>query len=271
MMGKTYYRQVEAYYDEDAPDFDSRYWKNPVLQRIRQDFREEVKRHTYRRMLEIGCGTGLDLLHFGKTHPGVRIAGIDISGEMCRIASERIRQEKLANVQVEKAGVEEIEALFGRSQFDMVYVFFGALNTVKDLWAAASALDRVVVPGGVLVLSFVNRHYIAGMLIEMLKLRFRSAFSRLKPEWGGYSPARHLPSRCYTPAEIKNAFRAFEPKKRKGYSILHPAWYYHRLNHLTRRFSRYLWKADMALNKTLFWRFGEYTLFVFQKPDDIRQ
>ena len=270
-MSKTYYQQVESYYDEDAPGFDSRYWHNPVLQVIRQDFREEVKRHTYRSMLEIGCGTGLDLLHFGETHPGVRIAGIDISVGMHQIAKDRIQREKLANVKVEKAGVDEVEALFGRNQFDMVYVFFGALNTVKDLRAAANALYRVVVPSGVLVLTFVNRHYIAGMLIELLKLRFRSAFSRLKPDWGGYSPVRHLPSRCYTPAEIKKAFHAFELKKRKGYSILHPAWYYHRLNHLTRRFSRYLWKADMVLNKTLVWQFGEYTLFVFQKPDDFRQ
>lgn len=269
MMSDRYYRQVEAYYDQDAPDFDSRYWENFVLQRIRQDFREEVKRHPYRSMLEIGCGTGLDLLHFGKTHPGVRVVGIDISGGMCQVASERIRREKLGNVQVVKGGVDEVEGLFGRGQFDLVYVFFGALNTVKDLHAAANALERVLNPGGVLVLSFVNRHYFAGMLIELLKLRFRSAFSRLKAEWGGYSPARHLPSRCYSPSEVEKAFRTFECRKRKGYSILHPAWYYHRLNRLAGRLSRYLWRADMALNRTFLWQFGEYTLFVFQKPDDI--
>lgn len=270
MNSKTYYSQVEAYYDEDAPEFDSRYWQNPVLQQIRQDFREEVKRHTYRSMLEIGCGTGLDLVHFGKTHPDVRIAGIDISGGMCRIAGERIRREKLTHVNVFKAGVEEVEAHFGRGQFDLVYVFFGALNTVEDLRDAGTALNRVLASGGVMVLTFVNRHYVAGMLIEILKLRFRAAFSRLKPEWGGYSPARHLPSRCYTPAEIKKAFPDFELVKRKGYCIIHPAWYYHRLNRLTGKFSRHLWKADQVLNRTPLWRFGEYTLFVFQKPDDIQ-
>ena len=39
----SYYEEVGNYYDKDAVDFEQRYWKNPVLQRIRQSFREEVK------------------------------------------------------------------------------------------------------------------------------------------------------------------------------------------------------------------------------------
>ena len=270
-MKEAFYRQVEAYYDSDAPDFDGRYWQNHVLQRIRQDFREEVKRYVFTDMLEIGYGTGLDLLHFAKTHPDVTVAGIDISGGMQQIASERIQQAGLQNVEAAKGSVEQLESLFPRRQFDMVYVFFGALNTVDDLYEAARHIYRATAPGGVLVLSFVNKYYLAGMLIELLKLRPRAAFSRLKPRWGGYSPSRYLPSRCYSPGEIQKAFSGFKLLKKKGYSILHPAWYYHGLNRLLRRFTPWLWKADMALNKTTFWKSGEYSLFVFQKPDGIDQ
>jgi hypothetical protein len=56
-----YYNEIGTYYDTDASDFDSRYWENPVLQQIRQSFREEVKRYPAHSMLEVGCGTGLDL------------------------------------------------------------------------------------------------------------------------------------------------------------------------------------------------------------------
>ncbi len=260
-----YYQQIESYYDGDAEDFDARYWKNYVLQRIRQDFREEVKRHSFTSMLEIGYGTGLDMEHFAKTHPDVKVAGIDISGEMKNIARKRAQKQNLSNVKAEKGSVEDIENLFPGEKFDMVYVFFGALNTVEDLKKTADILYRIVAPGGVMVLSFVNKYYLAGMMIEMLKLRFGAAFSRLRKVWGGYSPTEFLPSRCYSPKEIKNMFSQFSLVKRKGYSIVHPAWYYHGLNRLIRRVSPLLWKSDMLVNKTFAWRYGEYALYVFKK------
>lgn len=266
---KDYYAQVETYYDGDATDFDARYQRNPVLQRIRQDFREEVKRHRFNNMLEIGYGTGLDMVHFGKTHPDAQVAGIDISGGMLAEARKKIQKERLTNVSAHKGKVEDIRGLFPGKQFDMVYVFFGALNTVADLKEAAGQIYDATAPGGTLVLSFVNKHYAAGMLLEVLKFRFRAAFSRLKPVWGGYSPSLYLPSRCYSPNEVVSAFAGFRLIRKKGYSIVHPAWYYHGLNRLLRKASPVLWKTDKLLNKTVLWRFGEYSLFVFQKPDNI--
>jgi ubiquinone/menaquinone biosynthesis C-methylase UbiE len=262
---ESYYSKIENYYDEDAAGFDRRYLQNPVLQRIRQDFREEVKRWHFTRMIEIGCGTGIDLVHFGKTHPGVRIAGIDISGSMVKIAREKSDREKLENVSVKKGSIEDIETLFPGEKFDMVYVFFGALNTVEELSEASEALFRSTMDGGTLVLTFVNKYYIAGMLIEMLKLRFGAAFSRLKPQWGGYSPTRHLPGSCYSPRQVKHAFSRFQLLKQYGYSIIHPAWYYHRLNRSPERIRRALWNTDVLLRKTPLWKYGEYALYVFQK------
>ena len=263
-MKKKYYHEVEAYYDTDAGDFDKRYWENPVLQNIRQAFREEVKGYSFRNMLEIGYGTGLDLVHFAKTHPGLELAGIDISPGMQKIASARIQKEKLQNVFAEKGSVEDIQQLFPGKQFDMIYVFFGALNTVENLRKAAEILKSVSSPGGILVLSFVNKYYLAGMMLELLKGRFSAAFSRLRPEWGGYSPSKYLPSRCYRPGEIKKFFSDFNLVTQKGFSLLYPAWYYHRLYRFLGPVNSCLWKADRVLNKTPLWRFGEYSLFVFQ-------
>ncbi len=270
-MSNKFYQQVERYYDGDAGDFDARYWKNPVLQRIRQDFREQVKRHAFSKALEIGYGTGLDLVHFAVTHPGRQFAGIDISGAMQEAASGKIGDMGLENAMALKGSVEDLPGLFPGRDFDMVYVFFGALNTVENLHVAAQRIHDVTKPGGFLVLSFVNRNYVAGMLIELLKLRFRAAFSRYRREWGGYSPSQYLPSRCYSPGQIRQAFASFRLLSRKGYSILHPAWYYHGLARRLRPLLPTLWRADKALNHTPFWSWGEYSLFVFQKPDNIRQ
>ncbi|MEX0986738.1 MAG: class I SAM-dependent methyltransferase [Bacteroidales bacterium] len=268
-MKKEYYQEVEVYYDSDAEDFDKRYWENPVLQNIRQAFREEVKRFSFRNMLEIGYGTGLDLVHFAKTHPGLELDGIDISPGMQKIARARIKKEKLQNVVAEKGSVEDIQQLFPGKQFDMICVFFGALNTVEDLQGAAKVLKSVSSPGGILVLSFVNKYYLVGMIMELIKCRFVAAFSRLKPEWGGYSPSKFLPSRCYRPGEIKKYFSDFKMVRRKGFSLLYPAWYYQRLYRLLGPLNPLLWKADRMLNKTPLWRFGEYSLFVFQNTDNM--
>ena len=56
-----YYKMVGKYYDTDALDFDKRYWQNPILQRIRQDIRENLKNIPFDNALEIGCGTGIDI------------------------------------------------------------------------------------------------------------------------------------------------------------------------------------------------------------------
>jgi len=263
---KEYYTAVESYYDFDAGDFDKRYWENPVLQKMRQSFREEVKRYSYTTMLEIGYGTGLDMLHFATTHPEVSVSGIDISAEMCKLAQHRGQAKSLTNMVPEKGSVEDIESLFPGQQYDMIYVFFGALNTVEDLRKASLILQRLLLPGGIMVLTFVNKYYLAGMILEIMKLRFSNAFARLRKFWGGYSPVKKLPSRCYTPGQIKAAFGEMELLRKRGYCIKHPAWFYHGLNQKLKRLSPILWKFDVWLNHTPFWKFGEYTLFVFQKP-----
>ena len=80
-MISNYNKQVGDYYDIDSNDFDNRYWNNFILQRIRQDFRENTKILEFNNALEIGCGTGIDLLHFSKIFPKKSFSGIDISSK----------------------------------------------------------------------------------------------------------------------------------------------------------------------------------------------
>ena len=264
-MTTEYYREVGLYYDKDALDYDSRYWDNPVLQKIRQSFREETKRFSGSSMLEIGCGTGLDLVHFGQTHPSRDIYGIDVSAEMIQRTRDRIKTSGCTNIEARQGSEIEIHTLFPHQTFDVIYVFFGALNTTEDLRRAARHISEALNPGGHLVLSFVNKWYLGGMLIDLIRFRFSKAFARLRPVWSGYSPVKYLPSHCYTPGTILSAFSGLQLHQRKGYSIIHPAWYYTGINKRLLKFSRILWKVDTIINKSVLWQFGEYSLFVFKK------
>lgn len=266
MDSRKYYQKVANYYDIDAGDFEDRYWRNPVLQRIRQSFREEVKTHPFGNVLEIGCGTGLDASHFASIYPERNIYAMDVSPAMVAYASRKARDLGLANVSIKVGTPEDLSELFPGVQFDHVYVFFGALNTVADLRKVARVLKSRMKPDGTMVLTFVNKWYLADMLVHLLKFRFNSAFRRFRSIWGGYSDLKYLESRCLSPGDIARAFGDdFQVTLRKGYSILYPAWY--RANWVSRlggRMSNALWDADRVLNHTPAWCLGEYALYTFR-------
>ena len=264
-MSDNYYRKVGDYYDEDALDFEARYWDNQVLQRIRQSFREEVKRHPAKNILEVGFGPGFDLIHFARIFPESQLFGVDVSQEMVNIADAKIAENALENAMVAQGSVEHIKDRFPGQKFDMIYVFFGALNTVDDLSAAAKELQKVLSPGGTMILTFVNKWYVGGMLIELLKLKFRSAFLRLRPVWGGYSPTKFLASTCYSPRQIRKAFAPLHCEKWRGYSIVYPAWYYRRIHSkIPRSVMAVLWNVDEKIARGVFGGLGEYALYVFR-------
>src|SRR5690606_28437718 len=174
-----------------------------------------------------------------------------------------IGESGLTNCQVATGSVEDVRELFPGKRFDLIYVYFGALNTVEDLARASSDLESLLTGDGKLVLSFVHKWYLFGVLKPLTRLRFKTAFRRLRKVWGGYSLSKFLPSRCYSPAQIRSAFANFNEVTHRGYSILYPAWY--EKDAIQVKMADRFWKWDAWLNKTPLWSLGEYTLFVFEK------
>jgi len=263
---EQFYQSVSDYYDKDADmNFEARAEVNPLLGRIRDDFRAITVKYPFGNALEIGCGPGFDVAWFASGFPGRQVIGVDISENMVRLAQKRISTLGMVNARILKADERTLLQQFGPRSFDLVYVYFGALNTVADLTLAATEIRDLLKPGGHAVLTFVNKWYWREMAVQILKLNFKIAFARLKRDWGGYSPDRHLPSRCYSPHEIKRAFKEFQLLEKRGYSILYPAWYNYRkwLKRLPETDKR--WKTDGRLQNSFMWSKGEYTLFVFKR------
>ncbi|MCF8367026.1 MAG: class I SAM-dependent methyltransferase [Bacteroidales bacterium] len=269
MENKTtnhFYQKVSEYYDLDADlGFKKRAESNVLLDRIRNDFRKVTITYPFSNILEIGCGPGFDVCWFAKTYPESRVTGVDISPKMIETTLEQIKRLALKNATARVCDERGLVEAFGKANFDMVYVYFGALNTVADLSHAASQIHNLLVHGGHAVLTFVNKWYLREMVVQAMKLNFKIAFARLRKEWGGYSVDRHLPSRCYSPREILAAFRDFKLIERKGYSIKFPAWYNaHKVKNNPEKADA-LWQSDQELQKSWWWSKGEYTLFVFRK------
>ncbi|MBN1542281.1 class I SAM-dependent methyltransferase [candidate division KSB1 bacterium] len=260
----AYYRQVAGYFDVESTAFEKNYRNNAILQQLRTDFRQITERYRFDSLLEIGCGTGIDLRYFAEKYPHCRIRGIDVSPAMV-VESRKKLESAAGNVYVDLGTPEKLDSLVGQDRFDMIICYFGALNTVPKLNEAADALARHLTPKGTLVLTFVNRWFLFEILWNLLRLRPRRAFARLRRDWPGYAPNRPLPSRCRSASEIRRCFgHHFRLVDRRGYSIVYPAWYRHRFISVDGRLGRMLWRVDRLINKTLFWNLGEYSLYVFK-------
>ena len=98
------------------------------------------------RLLDVGCGTGRTLHQIARTHPDLRLWGVDLSPAYIKVARERVRDATLA--------IENAEHLpFADGAFDIVtsvYMFHelprnARRNVVREML-------RVLRPGGLLVI-----------------------------------------------------------------------------------------------------------------------
>jgi SAM-dependent methyltransferase len=256
-------RETGTYYDTFAEVAEERYASNHVLVRVREAFRRAVEPHAAASVLDLGCGPGTDLAWFAERYPRRRYAGIDVSPRMVTLARARLAARA---VRVERGCAEDVPRVFPGEQFDLIYSFFGPLNTEPDLDRAVGALAQAVAPGGVLVLTFVNRTYVADAAWHLLRGRPRRAVARLTDQWHGYSDATPLDTDLYFPRQIEARFAsAFQVERREGFSILYPAWYRAARFQPNGALVRALWIADRALNRTPLWSAGEHLLYVLRR------
>lgn len=101
-------------------------------------------------VLEIGCGTGRNLIAVGKAWPMARLYGVDISAAMLETAKTSIERRGMADRTVlregDACGFDSV-ALFGRPHFDRVFVSY-ALSMIPEWRSALEQAARCVAPGG---------------------------------------------------------------------------------------------------------------------------
>jgi S-adenosylmethionine-diacylgycerolhomoserine-N-methlytransferase len=101
-------------------------------------------------VLEIGCGTGRNLVAVGRRYPGVQLFGVDISSEMLVSARRSVARAELGDrTQLAEGDAADFDAvaLFGRTQFDRVFISY-ALSMIPDWEGALAQAARCVAPCG---------------------------------------------------------------------------------------------------------------------------
>ena len=102
------------------------------------------------RVLEIGCGTGRNLIRAARRWPQARFFGIDVSTEMLASAMDAIARARLApRVRITHADATGFNpmAAFGEAAFERVY-FSYTLSMIPDWSGALDHAFTLVAPGG---------------------------------------------------------------------------------------------------------------------------
>jgi len=102
------------------------------------------------RVLEVGCGTGRNLIRAASAHPTIHAYGVDISEEMLSTARARIDAAGLrGRISVARgdATAFDPEALFGVEVFDRVFVSY-ALSMIPPWRLAIERAHARLAPGG---------------------------------------------------------------------------------------------------------------------------
>jgi len=102
------------------------------------------------RLVEIGCGTGRNLVRIARRYPGVRLFGLDASHEMLKTAADTVRRAKLQSRIALAHGYGEAltPAMFGESEPFDDCLFSYSLSMIPDWRAALHAASRALRPGG---------------------------------------------------------------------------------------------------------------------------
>ncbi len=189
------------------------------------------------RVLEIGCGTGVDACFLGSR--GIRVVACDSSPRMLAMANRRVRETgNSAFVQPHLLGAEDLSELREERTFDGAFSNFGALNCVKDLRRFASDLGQVLHPGASVLFCLMGPCCLWELIWYLAHANPRKAFRRFHREGVDARLADGALVHVFYPS-VRSLTRIFAPefglKSVKGIGVAVPPSY---LEPLVLRFPR---------------------------------
>lgn len=250
-------------FDAAAPTYDEDFSSTTFGRLLRRRFYEMALAFFPEtgRLLDIGCGTGQDAAFFSGN--GWQVTGVDASPGMLRMASAK----KLPDTNFQAYTLPG-QLPFSDNAFDGIYSHLGAFNCLPPDDHPVQELNRVLKPGGILILSLMNRIYPAEIIAYLLLLSPRTAFRRfgrqpvmirtgesMIPVW---YPRKHDILSKYQPVFALRDIAA-QPV------LIPPALLMNKLP-FESRLTAFIFRVDHILCRLPGIRLlGDHTLFIFQK------
>jgi ubiquinone/menaquinone biosynthesis C-methylase UbiE len=151
-----------------------------------------------RRVLEVGCGAGVDLARFAKG--GATVTGVDIAASAIELARKNFEQQRLRGG-FHVANGEQLP--FPDSSFDLVYAH-GVVQYTADPRRLIEECRRVLKPGSEAVFQVYNRVSWLNVLSKLMRVGLEHedapvlrtfSIAELKRLMSGFSQVRIVPER----------------------------------------------------------------------------
>jgi len=262
-------QQTRSAFDSVAADYDGDRGNNAAI----QDMRTEMWRWldaTFApgsRLLDLGCGTGLDAARLAQR--GHRVTATDWSPAMVRRTSDRAHREGLADrVLAINIGAHELQQLGETGSYDGAYSNLGALNCVPDLDQVARECARLLKPGGRLVFTVIGRICPWEVAYYLLRRRWARVGVRYTR---GLAPVnmnqRTVWTRYYLPREFYRPFAGhFTLIHHRGMCIFVPPPYLISIRQRHLAWYQWLWRIDRRVaGWPLLRGIGDHFLMVMRK------
>jgi S-adenosylmethionine-diacylgycerolhomoserine-N-methlytransferase len=174
---KKYYKLHSKIYDFTRSFF--LFGRKKLINSIECPNSETIK------ILEVGCGTGKNIINLAQKIPKAQIKGIDISPEMLTIARRKTQNNK--NISL----VEQSFLLENKEQYDIV-VFSYVLTMINPDWQLwiDSFVHKIKPNGAIYIVDFHNSRFpwfhnhmknnhviMNGQILEKLKNQFEVSYS----------------------------------------------------------------------------------------------
>jgi SAM-dependent methyltransferase len=151
-----------------------------------------------KRVLEVGCGAGTDLVRFARS--GAAVTGVDLSSSAVALARQNFSQQGLP-ADLREADGEHLP--FPDSTFDFVYAH-GVVQYTADDRALVDECRRVLKPGGTVVFQVYNRVSWLNALSKVMKVPLehedapvlrKYSIGQFRALLGGFSSVRIIAER----------------------------------------------------------------------------
>jgi SAM-dependent methyltransferase len=170
------------------------------------------------RILDVGCGTGLDAIALAQG--GVRVLGVDGSASMIARFADKISATRTSGlVEARVLRIEDLAEL-ADERFDGLVSAFAGLSSLADLTGFGQHAAQLVRPGGRMILHLLNRFSLWEWLGYLSGRDWSAArrVGRLRSRRfviGGV-PVEH---RLYSAGEAYSRFFETGFRRRKSYSL----------------------------------------------------
>jgi ubiquinone/menaquinone biosynthesis C-methylase UbiE len=218
-------KKVAQYFSSVATTYNE---NNYVLAGRRGKYADVLRRHSYilemiqglnGKALEVGCGTGEMLCALLERN--FSVVGLDMAPGMIEASRSRVR-ERFAGKAVDVV-IGDVENLgFGNAEFDLV-IAAGVIEYLHSEEKALRDFQRILKPGGVVILSVRNKLNLARLLVTARDLLVSlpvvgavvQGLSALVGRLLSLPPNTGVPGRRHIPWQLKRQMRAvgLEPKE----------------------------------------------------------